>query len=167
MSKKLSNIGLYPGSFDPITKGHMDIIKKALNVFDKVVIAVLKNSSKKMLFSLDERQKLISDIYQSTPKVQCIALDSKLAVELASEINASAIIRGLRAMSDFEYEFQIAGINRSQNKDIETVFFAADDKLTFVSSSMVKEIASYQGKIGQFVDPVVKRALKNRINAGS
>ena len=167
MSKKLSNIGLYPGSFDPITKGHMDIIKKALNVFDKVVIAVLKNSSKKMLFSLDERQKLISDIYQSTPKVQCIALDSKLAVELASEINASAIIRGLRAMSDFEYEFQIAGINRSQNKDIETVFFAADDKLTFVSSSMVKEIASYQGKIGKFVDPVVKRALKNRINAGS
>ena len=96
-----------------------------------------------------------------------VPLDSKLAVELAREINASAIIRGLRAMSDFEYEFQIAGINRSQNKDIETVFFAADDKLTFVSSSMVKEIASYQGKIGKFVDPVVKRALKNRINAGS
>lgn len=163
MNTKLQKIGLYPGSFDPITKGHMDIVKKALNVFDKVVIAVVKNSSKNMLFNLEERQNLIQKIYADDNRVTCIALESKLTVELAEEIGACAIVRGLRAMSDFEYEFQIAGINRSQNKNIETIFFAADDKLTFVSSSMVKEIAAYKGKIGKFVVPIVKEALKQRV----
>ena len=163
MNTKLQKIGLYPGSFDPITKGHMDIVKKALNVFDKVVIAVVKNSSKNMLFTLEERQNLIQQIFADDNRVTCIALESKLTVELAEEIGACAIVRGLRAMSDFEYEFQITGINRSQNKNIETIFFAADDKLTFVSSSMVKEIAAYKGKIGKFVAPIVKEALKQRV----
>ena len=97
--------------------------------------------------------------------MKCISLDSKLTVTLASEVKASAIIRGLRAMSDFEYEFQIASINRSQNKDIESVFFAAHDKLTFVSSSMVKEIAAYKGKLSKFVHEAVELALKKKISS--
>ena len=161
----MRKIGLYPGSFDPLTKGHMDIIKRALKIFDEVVIAVVKNSSKKLLFSLDERKAIIDEVYKTEKNIICISLDSKLSVELANEINALAIIRGLRAMSDFEYEFQIASINRSQNKQIESVFFAAQDKLTFVSSSMVKEIAQYKGKISKFVDPIVEKILEEKINS--
>jgi pantetheine-phosphate adenylyltransferase len=161
----MKKIGLYPGSFDPLTKGHMDIIKRALKIFDEVVIAVVKNSSKKLLFSLDERKAIIDEVYKTEKNIICISLDSKLSVELANEINALAIIRGLRAMSDFEYEFQIASINRSQNKQIESVFFAAQDKLTFVSSSMVKEIAQYKGKISKFVDPIVEKILEEKIKS--
>ena len=161
----MRKIGLYPGSFDPLTKGHMDIIKRALKIFDEVVIAVVKNSSKKLLFSLDERKAIIDEVYKTEKNISCISLDSKLSVELANEINALAIIRGLRAMSDFEYEFQIASINRSQNKQIESVFFAAQDILTFVSSSMVKEIAQYKGKISKFVDPIVEKILEEKIKS--
>ena len=161
----MRKIGLYPGSFDPLTKGHMDISKRALKSFDEVVIAVVKKSSKKVLFSLDERKAIIDEVYKTEKNISCISLDSKLSVELANEINALAIIRGLRAMSDFEYEFQIASINRSQNKQIESVFFAAQDKLTFVSSSMVKEIAQYKGKISKFVDPIVEKILEEKIKS--
>ena len=139
----------------------MDIVERALKIFDEVIIAVVKNTAKKTLFSQDERKQLVDEIYKDNENVKCISLDSKLTVTLANEINASAIIRGLRAMSDFEYEFQIASINRSQNKkEIESVFFAAHDKLTFVSSSMVKEIALYKGKLSKFVHVAVESALK-------
>ena len=136
---------MYPGSFDPMTKGHMDIVKKALTIFDEVVIAVLENSAKTMLFTPDERKKMIEEIYINDERVMCISLGSKLTIKLAEEISAQGIIRGLRAMSDFEYEFQIANINRSQNEKIESIFFTASDKFTYVSSSMVKEIALYKG----------------------
>ncbi len=155
---------MYPGSFDPMTKGHMDIVKKALTIFDEVVIAVLENSSKTMLFSPDERKKMIEQIYINDEKVSCISLGSKLTINLAEEISAQGIIRGLRAMSDFEYEFQIANINRSQNEKIESIFFTATDKFTYVSSSMVKEIALYKGKVDEFVDPVVKKELEKKFN---
>lgn len=155
---------MYPGSFDPMTKGHMDIVKKALTIFDEVVIAVLENSSKTMLFSPDERKKMIEEIYINDEKVSCISLGSKLTINLAEEISAQGIIRGLRAMSDFEYEFQIANINRSQNEKIESIFFTATDKFTYVSSSMVKEIALYKGKVDEFVDPVVKKELQKKFN---
>lgn len=155
---------MYPGSFDPMTKGHMDIVKKALTIFDEVVIAVLENSAKTMLFTPDERKKMIEEIYINDEKVSCISLGSKLTINLAEEISAQGIIRGLRAMSDFEYEFQIANINRSQNEKIESIFFTATDKFTYVSSSMVKEIALYKGKVDEFVDPVVKKELEKKFN---
>ena len=155
---------MYPGSFDPMTKGHMDIVKKALTIFDEVVIAVLENSAKTMLFTPDERKKMIEEIYVNDERVMCISLGSKLTINLAEEISAQAIIRGLRAMSDFEYEFQIANINRSQNEKIESIFFTATDKFTYVSSSMVKEIALYKGKVGEFVDPVVQKELEKKFN---
>ena len=155
---------MYPGSFDPMTKGHMDIVKKALTIFDEVVIAVLENSAKTMLFTPDERKKMIEEIYMNDERVRCISLGSKLTINLAEEISAKGIIRGLRAMSDFEYEFQIANINRSQNEEIESIFFTATDKFTYVSSSMVKEIALYKGKIDEFVDPAVKKELEKKFN---
>lgn len=155
---------MYPGSFDPMTKGHMDIVKKALTIFDEVVIAVLENSAKTMLFTPDERKKMIEEIYINDERVRCISLGSKLTINLAEEISAQGIIRGLRAMSDFEYEFQIANINRSQNEKIESIFFTATDKFTYVSSSMVKEIALYKGKVNEFVDPVVKQELEKKFN---
>ena len=155
---------MYPGSFDPMTKGHMDIVRKALTIFDEVVIAVLENSTKTMLFTPDERKKMIEEIYIKDERVRCISLGSKLTISLAEEISAQGIIRGLRAMSDFEYEFQIASINRSQNEKIESIFFTATDKFTYVSSSMVKEIALYKGKVDEFVDPVVKKELEKKFN---
>ena len=155
---------MYPGSFDPMTKGHMDIVKKALTIFDEVVIAVLENSAKTMLFTPDERKKMIEEIYANDERVRCISLGSQLTINLAEEISAQGIIRGLRAMSDFEYEFQIANINRSQNEKIESIFFTATDKFTYVSSSMVKEIALYRGKVDEFVDPVVKKELEKKFN---
>ena len=160
----MKKIGMYPGSFDPMTKGHMDIVKKALTIFDEVVIAVLENSAKTMLFTPDERKKMIEEIYINDERVMCISLGSKLTINLAEEISAQGIIRGLRAMSDFEYEFQIANINRSQNEKIESIFFTATDKFTYVSSSMVKEIALYKGKVNEFVDPVVKKELEKKFN---
>ena len=155
---------MYPGSFDPMTKGHMDIVKKALTIFDEVVIAVLENSAKTLLFTPDERKKMIEEIYINDERVSCISLGSKLTINLAEEISAQGIIRGLRAMSDFEYEFQIANINRSQNEKIESIFFTATDKFTYVSSSMVKEIALYKGKVEEFVDPVVQKELEKKFS---
>ena len=136
-------VGIYPGSFDPFTNGHNDILVRSLKIFDKVIIAVVKNSAKNYLFSLEDRVQMIDDLFKDHENISCVGLDSKLTVDLASELNAQAIIRGLRAVSDFEYEFQIASINRSQNPEIESVFFTPDEKLTFISSSMVKELASY------------------------
>ena len=144
-------VGIYPGSFDPFTNGHNDILVRSLKIFDKVIIAVVKNSAKNYLFSLEDRVQMIDDLFKDHENISCVGLDSKLTVDLASELNAQAIIRGLRAVSDFEYEFQIASINRSQNPEIESVFFTPDEKLTFISSSMVKELASYGGDISEFV----------------
>ena len=140
----------------------MDIIEKALIIFDEIIVAVAKNSSKTSLFKLSERVELINQIYQKNKAVICVGLEKKLATTLASEVGAHGIIRGLRAMSDFEYEFQIAKINRSQSPKVESIFFAASDDLTFVSSSMVKEIALYKGEIEKFVDPIVQTALKSK-----
>ena len=152
-------LGIYPGSFDPFTKGHNDILSRSLKIFDKVIIAVVKNSAKNYLFSLEDRVQMINDLFKDRENISCMGLDSKLTVDLASELDAQAIIRGLRAVSDFEYEFQIASINRSQNPEIESVFFTPDEKLTFISSSMVKELASYGGDISKFVHPDIEDAL--------
>ena len=152
-------LGIYPGSFDPFTNGHSDILSRSLKIFDKVIIAVVKNSAKNYLFSLEDRVQMINNLFKDRENISCMGLDSKLTVDLASELNAQAIIRGLRAVSDFEYEFQIASINRSQSPEIESVFFTPDEKLTFISSSMVKELASYGGDISKFVHVDIKAAL--------
>lgn len=152
-------LGIYPGSFDPFTNGHNDILSRSLKIFDKVIVAVVKNSAKNYLFSLEDRVRMINDLFKDHENISCMGLDSKLTVDLASELSAQGIIRGLRAVSDFEYEFQIASINRSQNPEIESVFFTPDEKLTFISSSMVKELASYGGDISKFVHVDIKAAL--------
>ena len=152
-------LGIYPGSFDPFTNGHNDILSRSLKIFDKVIIAVVKNSAKNYLFSLEDRVRMINDLFKDHENISCMGLDSKLTVDLASELSAQGIIRGLRAVSDFEYEFQIASINRSQNPEIESVFFTPDEKLTFISSSMVKELASYGGDISEFVHADIKATL--------
>ena len=152
-------LGIYPGSFDPFTNGHNDILSRSLKIFDKVTIAVVKNSAKNYLFSLEDRVRMINDLFKDHENISCMGLDSKLTIDLASELSAQGIIRGLRAVSDFEYEFQIASINRSQNPEIESVFFTPDEKLTFISSSMVKELASYGGDISKFVHADIKAAL--------
>ena len=157
-------VGIYPGSFDPFTNGHNDILVRSLKIFDKVIIAVVKNSAKNYLFSLEDRVQMIDDLFKDHENIICVGLDSKLTVDLASELNAQAIIRGLRAVSDFEYEFQIASINRSQNPEIESVFFTPDEKLTFISSSMVKELASYGGDISKFVSPDIEDALLRKFH---
>ena len=156
-------LGIYPGSFDPFTNGHNDILSRSLKIFDKVIIAVVKNSAKNYLFSLEDRVRMINDLFKDHENISCMGLDSKLTVDLASELSAQGIIRGLRAVSDFEYEFQIASINRSQNPEIESVFFTPDEKLTFISSSMVKELASYGGDITKFVNADIKDALIKKL----
>ena len=152
-------LGIYPGSFDPFTNGHNDILSRSLKIFDKVTFAVVKKSAKNYLFSLEDRVRMINDLFKDHENISCMGLDSKLTVDLASELSAQGIVRGLRAVSDFEYEFQIASINRSQNPEIESVFFTPDEKLTFISSSMVKELASYGGDISKFVHADIKATL--------
>jgi len=156
---------IYPGSFDPFTNGHNDILNRSLKIFDKVTIAVVKNSSKNYFFSLEERVEMINELFVGHENIECIGLDSKLTVDLADELQAKAIIRGLRAVSDFEYEFQIASINRSQNSVVESVFFTPDEKLSFISSSMVKELASYKGNISKFVHPNIEKSLKSKLES--
>ncbi|MFL2725632.1 MAG: pantetheine-phosphate adenylyltransferase [Gammaproteobacteria bacterium] len=156
-------VAIYPGSFDPITFGHMDIIERACGIFDKVILAVAESETKKPLFTLDERLGLTKSIYSDHPKIETVSFSRKLTVELAREHNACAIIRGLRAVADFEYEFQLATMNRSLAPDIESIFLTPKDTLIYVSSSLVKEIAELKGDISRFVHPNVDQALKAKL----
>ena len=151
-------IAIYPGTFDPITYGHIDIIERALTIFDKLIVAISVDSPKKPLFTVDERMDMIKEAAKYNNKV---AVDSfnGLLVEYARKVNANAIIRGLRAVSDFEYEFQMALMNRRLNEKIETVFLMPNEKYTYLNSSIVKEIASLGGDITDFVPVNVKDKL--------
>lgn len=141
---------LYPGSFDPVTFGHLDIIERAAKIVDELVIGVLVNSSKKSLFTLEERVKMIEEMTKDIPNVK-VASFSGLLVDYMKEIDATIIVRGLRAVTDFEYELQIAQTNHVQNEDIETIFLTTNLKYSYLSSSIVKEFASYGGDISKFV----------------
>ena len=157
-------VAIYPGSFDPITVGHMDIVERATVLFDKVIISVAETDMKKPLFSSEERLDLVSSIYADNEKIEVVAFKKKLTVDLARENNACAIIRGLRAVSDFEHEFQLATMNRALAPDIESIFLTPKDTLIYVSSSLVKEIASLGGDISNFVHENVEMALKAKLN---
>ncbi|QBP41564.1 pantetheine-phosphate adenylyltransferase [Paenisporosarcina antarctica] len=155
----MTKIAVVPGSFDPITFGHLDIIKRGASVFDEIHVVVLNNSSKKSLFTVEERMALISEVTVSLPNVHVDSF-SGLLVEYAKSVNAHAIVRGLRAVSDFEYEMQITSMNRVLNEKIETFFIMTNNQYSFLSSSIVKEVAKYGGNISELVPKQVEVALK-------
>lgn len=161
MSEK---IAVVPGSFDPITNGHLDIIKRAADVFDTVYVAVLNNSSKNPLFTVEERIDLIDQVTKQFTNIR-IESSSGLLIEYAQEKNAKAIVRGLRAVSDFEYEMQITSMNRVLDENIETFFIMTKNQYSFLSSSIVKEVAKYGGNVSELVPSVVEQALKGKFEA--
>ena len=162
--KSLSEkIAVVPGSFDPITNGHLDIIKRAADVFDVIYVAVLNNSSKNPLFSIDERMALIKEVTKEIPNIR-IESSTGLLVEYAKAKNAKAIVRGLRAVSDFEYEMQITSMNRYLDESIETFFIMTKNQYSFLSSSIVKEVARYGGTVTGLVPEIVENALLEKYN---
>lgn len=154
----MTKIAVCPGSFDPITNGHLDIIKRGAKVFDEVYVVVLSNSSKKPLFSTEERVALIEKVTEDIPNVK-VDFFNGLLVDYAAGIKANAIIRGLRAVSDFEYEMQITSMNRVLNEEIETFFIMTNNQYSFLSSSIVKEVAKYEGDISDLVPEDVAASL--------
>ena len=154
-------IGVYPGTFDPITNGHLDIIKRAHQLFDKLYIVVPLNMGKSALFTTEERVSLIKNVLKDFDDIEVVATD-KLTVEFSSSVNATAMVRGLRMVSDFDYELQLATINKKLNNKIETVFIMSSHEYSFLSSSAVKEIAKFKGDVSQFVPEIVNQALKEK-----
>ena len=164
MSQK---IGIYPGTFDPITYGHIDVIKRALKIVDKLIIAVAKDTNKDYFFSSDERvelmkKSLFNDIKLKKTKIQILSFDT-LTMNLCKKHKANIIFRGLRAVSDFEHEFQLAGMNRKLDKNIETVFLMSDPESQVISSKLVKEIAIHKGSIKKFATKSIIKAINNKI----
>jgi pantetheine-phosphate adenylyltransferase len=159
----MGKIAIYPGSFDPLTNGHMDIIKRGLKLFDKVVVAILHNPAKQGLFTVDERMEMITESLQGCPNIEVDAF-SGLLVDYAIQRKADVIIRGMRAVSDFEYEFQMALMNRSLNRNVQTVFLMTGLRWIFTSSSIIKEAARFGGDIESMVPPVVNQKVKEKFN---
>ncbi len=159
-------IGVCPGSFDPITNGHLDIIKRSAYIYDKVIVGVAKNPLKKTLFSLDERLLMVNDSLEKLDKVETKTFDG-LLVDFAFKQQASVIIKGLRAISDFEHEFQMAHLNKKLNDKIETVFLMASHECMFLSSSAVKEIAMYGGSLRGLVSERVEKKLIEKLSGKS
>jgi len=161
-----TRIGIYPGSFDPITNGHIDIISRATRVVDRLVVGVARHTGKKPLFSLDERLDMVKgeiEVLENTNDavIEVRAFDS-LLMDFAESVEAQVIIRGLRAVSDFEYEFQMAGMNARLNREVETVFLMASDRHQFIASRFVKEIGRLGGDVGHFVSPRIKARMLER-----
>ena len=162
----MKNNALYPGTFDPITYGHIDVINKALKIVDKVTIAVSENSNKNYLFDINERLEIIkkalfNDLKFDKKKIKIISFES-LTTDLCKKYKANIILRGLRAVSDFEYEFQLAGMNRKLNTNIETIFLMSDVKNQIISSRLIKEIAEFKGDIRKFTTKSTINSLKKK-----
>ena len=158
---------LYPGTFDPITYGHIDLIKKALKIGDKIIVAISENGKKNYLFDTDERVTLVKnslfkDLRMNTKKIKVISFNS-LTTDLCKKNNANIILRGLRAVSDFEYEFQLAGMNRKLNEKIETIFLMSDVDNQVISSRLVKEIAIFNGNLKKFITKSVIKEIKKKV----
>lgn len=161
-------VGVYPGSFDPVTKGHLHLIGRASKIVDKLIVAVAENANKRPLFTLDERYEMLENDIANMPQNNCeieVKSFDSLLVHFAEEVRASYIIRGLRAVSDFEFEFQMTGMNAKLDPDIETLFLMASDKWQFVSSSFVKEIACLKGDVSAFVTPQVEERLRKKFTS--
>jgi pantetheine-phosphate adenylyltransferase len=158
MTESVKRIAIYPGTFDPITNGHLDLVERSARIFDEVIVAISSNMRKQPLFSIEERLDLVT---QTTAGMENVSVDcfDELLVEFVKKKNAKFIIRGLRAVSDFEYEFQLAAANRRLNGDVETIFLTPSESNYFTSSSLVREIAYYEGEVESFVPPVVHEAL--------
>ena len=154
----MTTIAVYPGTFDPITNGHSDLVIRATRMFDRVILAIADHPEKSPLFSLDERIAMAESVLDNNTKIEVVGF-SGLLIDFAEQMDAKIILRGLRAVSDFEYEFQLASMNRRLNREIETIFLTPSESHTFVSASLVKEIAKYQGNVRQFVHEDVFNAL--------
>jgi pantetheine-phosphate adenylyltransferase len=153
---------VYPGTFDPVTNGHIDLVERASRLFDKVVIGIASSQRKSPLFTIEERIELASECLKHVPNVEIYGFDC-LLVNFVSDCNADAIMRGLRAVSDFEYEFQLANMNRALSPDIESIFLTPSEKFSYISSSLVREISSLKGDVSQFVPSNVAKALAARL----
>lgn len=154
-------IAIYPGTFDPITNGHLDIIERAIKVFDTVIVTIARNSSKNPLFSDKERLEMIREVTKGMKQVEVDSFEG-LLVNYAKKRNATAVLRGLRAISDFEYEFQLALTNRKLNDTLETVFLMPSERYTYLNSTIVREIARLGGDVTDFVPPLVKKAFDKK-----
>ena len=154
---------VYPGTFDPITNGHSDLVRRASNLFGRVILAVAKNPGKNPAFDLDQRLMLAESVLKGVKNLEICSFDN-LLVEFAQQCNANVILRGLRAVSDFEYEFQLAGMNRRLAPTMETLFLTPAEQFAFISSGLVREIASLGGDVSEFVHPDVQDALSQRFN---
>jgi pantetheine-phosphate adenylyltransferase len=157
-------IAIYPGSFDPITIGHLDIIDRALNIFDQLYVVVSINPSKEGFFTVEERLDMLKEVLKDRPHI-VVTTNDKLTVQKANELGATHIVRGLRALTDFEYEFQLTHANRVLDAGIDTVFFMTEQAHSFLSSSSVKEIATFGGDISQFLPDYVSKKLKEKIKS--
>jgi pantetheine-phosphate adenylyltransferase len=164
-NKEGSSVAIFPGSFDPLTNGHIDIATRALALFDRVVIAVLSNPEKHLLFSVEERIALLKSELASDQERVHITSFSGLLVDFASSVGARVIVRGLRAVSDYDYEAQMALMNRSLSQDIETVFLVTREENSYISSSLVKQVAAMGGDVSRFVPARVARALREKIHS--
>jgi pantetheine-phosphate adenylyltransferase len=157
----MAKIVLYPGTFDPITNGHLDLIKRAGKLFDKVIVAVAISAGKSPLFSVDERVSLVKESTNQLNNIEVCGFKG-LLVDLAKEKNANALLRGLRAVSDFEYEFQLANMNRHLSPELESLFLTPSEKYSFISSTLVREVASLGGNVSEFVPAIVQQKLEKR-----
>jgi len=162
--RERTSLAVFPGSFDPITNGHVDIIARGLSVFDRVIVAILVNPEKSPLFTVEERVRMIRETYRGQPRVR-VDTFSGLLVDYAEGVGASVIVRGLRAISDFEFEFQMALMNRRLNPRIETVFMMPAESYSYLSSRLVKEVFQLGGRVKGLVPPVVERRLEEKHGA--
>ncbi len=155
-------VGVYPGSFDPITNGHVDLIERGLRIFDRLIVAVAPNADKSPFFTLEERIEMIREVVGKTPRL-VIDVIPGLLVDYAKDKGASAVVRGLRAVSDFEHEFQLALMNRKMDPDFETVFLMPSARYTYLSSSIIKEVAKFGGCLKEMVPDAVEEKLKEKM----
>lgn len=159
----MQRVAVYPGSFDPVTNGHLDIIERGLKLFDRIIVAILTNPGKKFLFPLEERMEMLAVCMKDFSNVEIDTFDG-LTVDYAAQKKAHGILRGLRAMSDFEYEFQMALMNRRLNREIQTVFLMTGLRWIYTSSSIIKEAAQFGGSIESMVPPLVEKKIKEKYN---
>ncbi len=155
-------VALYPGTFDPLTNGHLDLIKRSVRMFDKLIVAIFENTAKGPLFTVEERRRLIEESTRGLGNIEIATFSKTLLVFYAKQRQAHVIVRGLRAIADFEYEFQMTLMNRRLDEDIETVFLMPREEYTYVASRLIKEVAAYGGNVEELVPPPVALALKEK-----